>query len=99
MFGTYEITSVPNMQITVASSVPKSIFEDNFLPFMLEDDTGYLRIEDPAARFLLEDGLESEGSTSGDALIAENHLQKRLLKKDLFVQNAIQRYSISQEKL
>ena len=65
MFGTYEITSVPNMQITVASSVPKSIFEDNFLPFMLEDDTGYLRIEDPAARFLLDDN-------SGDALIAEN---------------------------
>ena len=65
MFGTYEITSVPNMQITVASSVPKSIFQDNFLPFMLEDDTGYLRIENPVARFLLEDN-------SGDALIAEN---------------------------
>ena len=65
MFGTYEITSVPNMQITVASSVPQSIFQDNFLPYMLEDDTGYLRIENPVARFLLEDD-------SGDALIAQN---------------------------
>ena len=65
MFGTYEITSVPNMQITVASSVPKSIFQDNFLPFMLEDDTGYLRIENPVARFLLEDD-------SGDILISQD---------------------------
>jgi hypothetical protein len=65
MFGTYEVTSVPNMQVTVASSVPQSIFQDNFLPYMLEDNTGYLRIENPVARFLLEDN-------SGDALIAEN---------------------------
>jgi len=65
MFGTYEITSVPNMQVTVASSVPQSIFQDNFLPYMLEDNTGYLRIENPVARFLLEDD-------SGDALIAQN---------------------------
>jgi len=65
MFGNYEIVSQPNMQISVASSVSEIIYESNFLAFSLEDNSGYLRIENPISRFLLEDD-------SGDILIGQD---------------------------
>ena len=65
MFGHYEIVSQPNMQISVASSVSEIIYESNFLSFSLEDNSGYLRIENPISRFLLEDD-------SGDILIGQD---------------------------
>ena len=65
MFGTYEIVSQPNMQISVASSVSEIIYESNFLAFSLEDNSGYLRIENPISRFLFEDD-------SGDILISQD---------------------------
>lgn len=65
MFGNYEIVSQPSMQISVASSVSEIIYESNFLAFSLEDNSGYLRIENPISRFLLEDD-------SGDILISQN---------------------------
>ena len=65
MFGNYEIVSQPDMQISVASSVSEIIYESNFLAFSLEDNSAYLRIENPISRFLLEDN-------SGDILIGEN---------------------------
>ena len=65
MFGSYEIVSQPNMQISVASSVSEIIFESNFLAFSLEDNNGYLRIENPISKFLLEDN-------SGDILISQD---------------------------
>jgi len=65
MFGNYEIVSQPNMQISVASSVSEIIYESNFLSFSLEDNSGYLRIENPISRFLLEDD-------SGDILIGQD---------------------------
>ena len=72
MFGSYEIVSQPNMQISAASSVSEIIYESNFLAFSLEDNSGYLSIENPDTRFLLEDNLLVAGSTSGDSLISEN---------------------------
>ena len=65
MFGSYEIVSQPNMQISVASSVSEIIYESNFLAFSLEDNNGYLRIENPISRLLLEDD-------SGDILISQD---------------------------
>ena len=65
MFGNYEIVSQPDMQISVASSVSEIIYESNFLAFSLEDNSGYLRIENPISRFLLEDD-------SGDILIGQD---------------------------
>ena len=65
MFGNYEIVSQPDMQISVASSVSEIIYESNFLAFSLEDNSAYLRIENPISRFLLDDN-------SGDILIGEN---------------------------
>ena len=72
MFGSYEIVSQSNMQVSSASSISDIIYESNFLSFSLEDNNGYLSIENPDTRFLLEDSLLVAGSTSGDALIAEN---------------------------
>ena len=65
MFGSYEIVSQPNMQISVASSVSEIIYESNFLAFSLEDNNGYLRIENPISRLLIEDD-------SGDILISQD---------------------------
>jgi uncharacterized protein (DUF433 family) len=65
MFGNYEIVSQPNMQISVASSLSEIIYESNFLSFSLEDNSGYLRIENPISRFLLDDN-------SGDILIGQD---------------------------
>ena len=72
MFGFHEIISAPNVAITTASSVPEIIFESNFLALTLEDNSGYVRIEDPGIRFIQEnvdyDGfISDEGADATDA--------------------------------
>ena len=80
MFGFHEIISNPNIAITTASSVPEIIFESNFLALLLEDGSGYLRIEDPGIRFIQEnvdyDGFisdEGDDATNTGNLISEEH--------------------------
>ena len=65
MFGSYEIVSKINVSITLDEVISKIIYESAYLPILLEDAQGYLRIENPISVFLVEDD-------SGDILIGEN---------------------------
>ena len=75
MFGSYEIISVPDMSIITSSSISNMGFESDFLPYMLEDNTGYLRIENPGSRFTLEqDSTESLLDETGTVNFIINEL-------------------------
>ena len=75
MFGLYEIISVPDMSIITSSSVSNMGFESDFLPYMLEDNTGYLRIENYGSRFTLEqDTTESLLDENGTGSFIINEL-------------------------
>ena len=65
MFGSYEIVSKINVSITLDEVISEIIYESAYLPILLEDAQGYLRIENPISVFLVEDD-------SGDILIGEN---------------------------
>ena len=65
MFGSYEIISKIDVSITLNEVISEIIYESAYLPILLEDAQGYLRIENPISVFLVEDD-------SGDILIGEN---------------------------